>query len=594
MKRLVLFIALGSLAIGAAACEDTQKTQSRSSVCAVPEPIYDEDVELLFVPVPAGNADNPNNVLASLGSIAGSDAVGEGKCVDIGSVAYDYEISKYETTNAQYAEFLNSQASQCDNEMRSDPLVLYPGPTYGIARTGAECGYVYTPEPGKENWPVRGTNFFNATRFANWYENGKPAFIPPVPTQIVSQCTNTLQKVFFDAGLSGCKDQTRRIDGKDVNLPYENTPTLHFRDGMEIVHPMGTGLTIDTYFNIKKKMFQILVNNPGTPGSDYRIGDTLQVEAGVIKDGFFSSPCNTEATVTLNASHFRTTADALTEAGSADVCPDINFVRTVPNDLPGQPDVDEVVVWGADVSERSTGAEFFVPSGDEWHKAAYYNFEKDVYSFFPTRSNAKPTCACPGTLGGNVANCDSVLGTTSDVGAYPEAMSWYGTFDQAGNVTEWSDYKQGITTCNDGSPTSARLYRGGAYYFDDRPNLDYSESVSAYKDCLYKAYTTSGFRIAKCSVPGSCLPNPPSPAYDCSTIKSLKLEGQTLVLAGANFGAGPGSVTVDAALCPVLDWTETEITCTLPAGAGQDVPVVLLSAAGSSSNTILFSYLPLP
>jgi len=227
-------------------------------------------------------------------------------------------------------------------------------------------------------------------------------------------------------------------------------------------------------------MFQMQVNNPGT---GYQIGDTLRVPAGSIKDGFFGSPCNTEANITLNASHFRTSADASTEAGSVDVCPRIYFAKAVPNpEPPPEPAyVDIEVAWGADVSERSTGAGFFVPSGDEWHKAAYYDPATASYSFFPTKSNAKPTCACPGTAG-DAANCDSVLGTTSDVGAYPDASSWYGTFDQAGNVTEWSDYKQSRVTCNDGSPSSARLYRGGAYYFDDRPNLDYSESVSAYND----------------------------------------------------------------------------------------------------------------
>ena len=508
MKRLVLFIALGSLAIGAAACEDTQETQSRSSVCAVPEPISDGAGAIQFVPV--GNADNPNDVLTSLGSIAGSDTVGQEMCVDIGSVAYDYEISKYETTNAQYAEFLNSQASQCDTALQSDPLILYPGPTYGIARTGAECGYVYTPEPGKENWPIQATNFFNATRFANWYENGKPDFIPREPTEIVSQCTNALQEVFFDANLSGCKPICPTdVNGNQVCLPFENTPT--------VTSGAGVGLTLDTYFSgggpnfsPGTRMFQVQVNNPG---SGYQVGDTVTAERGSIKR--FFAGCNNEATITLNASHFRTSADASTEAGSADVCPRVNFVRRRPNPVPGQPPIDEVVVWGADISERSTGAEFFVPSGDEWHKAAYYNPATALYSDFPTRSDTRPTCACPGATEAGAANCDGVLGTISDVGAYPEAESWYGTFDQAGNVTEWSDYKQSRTTCNDGSPTSSRLYRGGAYYFDDRPNLDYAESVSAYNDCLGSAYTTSGFRIAKCSVPGSCLPNDPNPAAPC-------------------------------------------------------------------------------
>ncbi len=515
MKRLVLFISVGSLAIGAAACEDTQESQSRSSVCAEPVPVSAGAGPIQFVLVDGKN--NVDDVLPSLGSIAGGS---EEKCVEIGSVGYNYEISKYETTNSQYAEFLNAQASECVGvlnestgviEQKSDIFRLFSSP-FGIARTGEECNYVYTALPGKENQPVQAVTFFMATRFANWHDNGKPIFSPPTPTNTVSTCRNVLQAAFIEANppLTGCLGvivNDPNGPGK-INKPYVDSPTE--------TSGMGSGLTLDTYFDGEKKMFQMLVNNPG---SGYQIGDTLTVPFNSITNDRFKTKCkntagqgpgrNVESTITLNASHFRTSADTSTEAGSATICPQITYaIAGVSNGVP----FSDPETWGQDVAPRSSGAQFFVPSGDEWHKAAYYHKDTASYSDFPTRSDTKPVCACPGELE-NAANCDSVLGTLSDVGAYPNAESWFKTLDQAGNVTEWSDHKVNDQTC--GTPTSSRLYRGGAYYFDDRPNLSYAQSISAYNDCMKEAYVTSGFRMARCLPGEECLPNAPTAAIDC-------------------------------------------------------------------------------
>jgi formylglycine-generating enzyme required for sulfatase activity len=89
-----------------------------------------------------------------------------------GAVPYAYYISKYEVTNAQYAEFLNATAT-------SDPLGLYNASmgsdaTFGgITRTGDPGSYLYTVKPGFESKPVTYVSWYDALRFSNWLNNGQ-------------------------------------------------------------------------------------------------------------------------------------------------------------------------------------------------------------------------------------------------------------------------------------------------------------------------------------------------------------------------------------------------------------------------------------
>ena len=89
-----------------------------------------------------------------------------------GSVPYTYRISKYEVTNAQYAEFLNAVAA-------TDPSGLY-NPTMGslrggIIRSGSSGTYQYSLISGREQMPVVYVSFYDALRFANWMNNGQPS-----------------------------------------------------------------------------------------------------------------------------------------------------------------------------------------------------------------------------------------------------------------------------------------------------------------------------------------------------------------------------------------------------------------------------------
>jgi formylglycine-generating enzyme required for sulfatase activity len=87
-----------------------------------------------------------------------------------GSVSYTYNIGTTEVTNAQYAAFLNAKAA-------SDPFGLYntnmAGTLGGITRSGSAGSYTYATVSGRANNPVNYVSFWDATRFANWLNNGQ-------------------------------------------------------------------------------------------------------------------------------------------------------------------------------------------------------------------------------------------------------------------------------------------------------------------------------------------------------------------------------------------------------------------------------------
>ncbi len=102
---------------------------------------------------------------------------------------------------------------------------------------------------------------------------------------------------------------------------------------------------------------------------------------------------------------------------------------------------------------RNPGATNFLPSEDEWYKAAYFDAVSTSFFDYPAGSNTPTACAGPGTTA-NTANCfDMVLGDLTDVGSYTGATSPNGTFDQGGNVFEWNEAIES---------SSDRIARGGS------------------------------------------------------------------------------------------------------------------------------------
>ncbi len=149
---------------------------------------------------------------------------------------------------------------------------------------------------------------------------------------------------------------------------------------------------------------------------------------------------------------------------------------------------------------RNAGATVFLPTENEWYKAAYYKGggTNAGYWAYATRTNSTPVSAPPGSTSPNVANyvdpntgyavTGSAYGSNTnfltDVGAYPDSFSAYGTFDQSGDLFQW----------NESTVTgTVKGIRGGSW------NLDSGALPSLNRDLLYQPNFANffiGFRVA--------------------------------------------------------------------------------------------------
>jgi formylglycine-generating enzyme required for sulfatase activity len=152
------------------------------------------------------------------------------------------------------------------------------------------------------------------------------------------------------------------------------------------------------------------------------------------------------------------------------------------------------------------GAQTWIPSENEWYKAAYYDATKGGtggYWQYPTQSNTMTTNDI-GVAGaanyydakGYAVYTGSGAGTwgITDVGAYgANSDSFYGTNDQGGNVWEWND---AVVS------GSSRGLRGGAW----SSLLDVSYLASSNRSPFFPSGEDSfvGFRVASVPEP-SCV-----------------------------------------------------------------------------------------
>ena len=182
------------------------------------------------------------------------------------------------------------------------------------------------------------------------------------------------------------------------------------------------------------------------------------------------------------------------------------------------------------VVERKEGATFFVPSEDEWYKAAFWDPFEQRYWDFATGFNPQcpeldgdcpplpePPPGGPDRVSANYCpdpidfpspiNCPPSWpattgpGEATDVGAYVFSPSPFGTLDQAGNLAESTEGINIDDDLSDGSGgLETRVFRGGLWI---RGVGDMSASYRTVVDPNGGSLSLLGLRVATVPEPGA-------------------------------------------------------------------------------------------
>lgn len=147
---------------------------------------------------------------------------------------------------------------------------------------------------------------------------------------------------------------------------------------------------------------------------------------------------------------------------------------------------------------RNNQARYFLPSADEWYKAAYFDPTNGSYYDYPTGSNSVPD-------GFDSSNDPFFEAVYSETGPRSQpnditnvgVLSPNGTAGQGGNIWEWEETD--LDLVND-STSSARGLRGGSWV------TDFSFMSSSSRSSPPFADGSIGFRVAGMVVPEPTIP----------------------------------------------------------------------------------------
>ncbi len=148
---------------------------------------------------------------------------------------------------------------------------------------------------------------------------------------------------------------------------------------------------------------------------------------------------------------------------------------------------------------RKTGATWVIPSEDEWYKSAYHKKDGVTGNYwdYPTGSDTVPSNVYDAKWDpGNNANFDSNGYTIGEpyfrtpVGEFEHSDSAYGTFDQGGNVWEWTE--QTISF-------DERGVRGGSYF----ASVTHLHAGARFSDDPSSGSFSIGFRLSKVPEPSA-------------------------------------------------------------------------------------------
>ncbi len=166
---------------------------------------------------------------------------------------------------------------------------------------------------------------------------------------------------------------------------------------------------------------------------------------------------------------------------------------------------------------RAANATFFIPSENEFYKAAYYDPTKNGgaggYWQYGTRSDAAPSSVAPpgsgnaanigagtnGQSGGTLAATMAITGSALDantnyltaVGSYTAARSYYGLYDVDGLLYNWTE---GTRENPSFAGQMLPIYRGGSWRYNEQAAGAASRNV--YSGAGATSYAWFGLRVA--------------------------------------------------------------------------------------------------
>ena len=144
---------------------------------------------------------------------------------------------------------------------------------------------------------------------------------------------------------------------------------------------------------------------------------------------------------------------------------------------------------------RNKDAFYFLPSENEWYKAAYYNAAGANYFLYPTASSSAPAAVASGTNAGTAVYNGGAVRNPAAV-TLAGGLSPYGTMGQGGNIFEWNE------SASDGANSSAsenRALRGGDWdSTEDRLQSSFREDGGPSVE-----FDWYGFRVASVPEPST-------------------------------------------------------------------------------------------
>ncbi|MGD0901238.1 MAG: SUMF1/EgtB/PvdO family nonheme iron enzyme, partial [Thermoguttaceae bacterium] len=136
------------------------------------------------------------------------------------------------------------------------------------------------------------------------------------------------------------------------------------------------------------------------------------------------------------------------------------------------------------------GTAYFIPTENEWYKAAYYNPGTSTYYTYPTGSNTVPTAVYGGTAPGTAVFTGNGVSPSAPANVdNAGGLSPYGTMGQGGNLWQWNEAGDG----------SSRGLRGGSFYY----NSDFLASSYRLDNNPTNENISVGFRVASTPEPAS-------------------------------------------------------------------------------------------